>query len=280
VNSLRNDRILPLTRLVSACIPPFLIAAFAILYLFPGRTKELFAWTIRPDMTPLLMGAGYVAGTYFFGRLVLSGRDGRWHHYAYGFVAITAFTWFMLGATVLHLDRFNQDHVSFFAWTALYVITPVVVPSLWLYNRRTDPQRLEPGDLEVPSSVRAAGALAGAGMLGVAIFLFTAPASAADVWPWAVSPLTARVLAGWFALPGTLGLALSQDRRWSAWRTPLASQAIGLALILLAVPRAWGDFETGRITTWLFLGGITSLLAFVVVLHFRFESMGGKQVRA
>jgi hypothetical protein len=64
----RDDRVLPETRVVSALIVPFLIAGFVILYLFPDDTGRLFAWTIEPSMTPLVMGAGYVAGAYFLAR--------------------------------------------------------------------------------------------------------------------------------------------------------------------------------------------------------------------
>ncbi len=64
----RDDRVLPETRVVSALIVPFLIVGFVILYLFPGDTGRLFAWTIEPRMTPLVMGAGYFAGAYFFAR--------------------------------------------------------------------------------------------------------------------------------------------------------------------------------------------------------------------
>jgi hypothetical protein len=269
---MRDDRILPLTRLVSACIPPFLIAAFVILYLFPSRTSQLFAWTIRPEMTPLLMGAGYIAGSYFFGRLVLSGRNGRWHHYSAGFLAITVFTWFMLAATLLHLDRFNRDHVSFFAWIVLYAVTPLLVPALWVYNQRTDAGAPDPDGAVVPDGVRVVAAVSGAAILAVAAFLFLAPESAREIWPWQVSPLTSRVLAGWFALPGTLGVALSRDPRWLSWRTLLESQGIGLGLILLGAARAWDDFDTARPTAWIFVAGIAALFAGVVSLRVVMES--------
>jgi len=58
----RDDRVLPETRALGYLIPPFLIAAFVILYLLPDRTKDLFAWSIKPSMTPLLMGGGYISG--------------------------------------------------------------------------------------------------------------------------------------------------------------------------------------------------------------------------
>jgi hypothetical protein len=38
---MRTDRVFPETQWVSAIIVPFLVAAFAILYLFPDHTQEL-----------------------------------------------------------------------------------------------------------------------------------------------------------------------------------------------------------------------------------------------
>ena len=46
--AVRDDRVLPETRWLAACIVPFLLVASAMLYLFPDRTDTLFAWTIRP----------------------------------------------------------------------------------------------------------------------------------------------------------------------------------------------------------------------------------------
>ena len=54
VLSTRDDRVLPYTRVLSAVIVPFLVGAWIILYLFPDDTKRLFAWTIRPTMTPMV----------------------------------------------------------------------------------------------------------------------------------------------------------------------------------------------------------------------------------
>ena len=76
VTSRTDDRILGSTRVVAALIIPFLVAAFVILYLLPDSTDRLFAWTIVPRMSALLMGAGYASGIYFFTRVV---RAPRWH---------------------------------------------------------------------------------------------------------------------------------------------------------------------------------------------------------
>jgi hypothetical protein len=264
-----TDRIFPEIRVIAAFIVLVLIIASAILYLMPDRTADFFAWTIKPNMTPLLMGAGYLSGAWFFiGALRAKG----WHEITRGFFPITAFTWFMGLATVLHWDRFNHNHVSFYAWTILYIITPFLVPALWFRNRVTDPGTLGAGDIAVPERIRLAATVVGAGMLVIALFLFVVPDVAISIWPWQLTALTARVVAGWFALPGVVGLVLGREARWSAWRILIQSQLIALALILVAVVRAWGDFKTANPLTWVFIAGITGLLAAATALYFAMDA--------
>jgi hypothetical protein len=265
----RDDRILPETRIIGALIPPFLIVAFVILYLFPNDTDTLFAWTVKPSMTPLMMGGGYISGSYFFVRLVMGGR---WSWFALGFLPIAAFTWFMAVATVIHWEKFNHEHIAFYAWLILYLVTPILVPVLWLRNRATDPGILAAGDVAVPAPVRRAALLIGLVLVATAMFMFLLPDTATSVWPWTLTPLTSRVIAGWFALPGVLGLMYATDSRWGAWRIVLESQVIGIALILLGAARAWGDFSSGRAMTWVFVGGLTLLLAGLVTLYAVMES--------
>lgn len=264
----RDDRIFPETRWVGAFIPLFLLAAFIMLYFFPNNTDTLFAWTIKPTMTPLLMGGGYISGSYFFVRLIFGGK---WHWYTWGFPAITSFTWFMAIATLTHLDRFHQGHISFYAWLGLYIITPVLVPALWLRNRKTDPGTPDLDDVIVTDFARWAARIAGISMLLIALFLLVLPDTAVSIWPWKLTQLTAQVVGGWFAIPAVVGILLSLDSRWSAWRILLESQVIALVLMLIAVARAWGDFNQSNILTWLFVGGISLLLISVLALYVSME---------
>src|SRR3954451_17945940 len=88
----RDDRVLTETRVLGAVIVPFLLVAFGLLYLFPDDTRQWFAWHVRPTITPLIMGAGYIAGAYFF---VGVPRERRSHRIQVGFLPVTAFTMFM-----------------------------------------------------------------------------------------------------------------------------------------------------------------------------------------
>ena len=59
------------------------------------------------------MGAGYIAGAYFFVRVA---RETRWHRIQVRFLPVTAFTLFMAIGTFNHLDRFATAHVAFWIW--------------------------------------------------------------------------------------------------------------------------------------------------------------------
>jgi hypothetical protein len=252
----KDDRVLLYTKALSAFIVPFLVVTLP-LYLFPSDTDRWFAWPVKPEMTPLIMGAGYLSGAYFFTRVVFARQ---WHRVHLGFLPITAFTIFELIATLRHLDKFDRN-VAFWIWTGLYVITPILVPLAWLLNRPRDPGTLEPGDVYVPSRIRAILAVVGVVQTAVAAILLISPSTMIDIWPWTLTPLTAGVLGGWFALPGVVALMMAIDGRWSAIRLTLESQLIGLVLILVGVARAWEEFDTSNVVTYLFVGGLALLAA-------------------
>ena len=263
-----DDHILPETRWLSAFIVPFLFVAFVMLYFFPDHTDTLFAWTIRPNMTPLIMGAGYISGSYFFIRAFFARR---WHTVHLGFLPITAFTIFMAIATFMHLDRFHHGHVSFYAWIGLYIITPFIVPLVWFRNRATDPRIPEPDDVLLAPVMRGILGIGGAIQFAIALLLLLFPNVMIDLWPWKLTPLTAPVIGGWFALPSVVAMLMAIDRRWSAIRITLQSQLIGLALMLIAAIRAWSDFDRSNWLTWVFIAGIGGMFLGLLALDIAME---------
>ena len=264
----RDDRVLPVTRWVARLIVPFLAAACLVLYGVPDRTTEFFAWTIRPEMTPIVMGAGYGAGVYFFYRVATV--DG-WHRVAPVFLGIATFTWFMAAATVLHWGNFNHAHFTFVLWVFLYAVTPVLIPVVWALNRRTDPGDSFPDAVRLPRTVRVLGGGLGLVVAASAVALFVAPGVMIDAWPWAVSPLTARVLAGWFALLGVVNAVAVLDPRWSGARVLVQSQVLGFALVLVGVARAWPNFDPSNPLTWGVVVGMALYLCAVVALYVAME---------
>jgi hypothetical protein len=265
----RDGRVLPLTRWVARFIIPFLGAAFLVLFGLPDRTTELFAWTIRPAMTPIVMGAGYGAGVYFFYRVSIADR---WHTVAPVFLGITAFTWAMAIATVLHWGNFNHGHYTFWLWVFLYAVTPVLVPAVWVVNRRAGRGDVGGDAPRLPSPVRALGGAFGVVAALGAVALFAVPAPMVEAWPWAVSPLTARVLSGWFALLGVVNAAGVLDSRWSSARILVQSQILGFTLVLIGALRVRDDFDPANVLTWVVVGGMVLYLCALLLLYLSMEA--------
>ncbi len=252
---------LPATRALSAFIVPFLLAAFVVLYGFPRDTKRLFAWTIKPPMTPMTLGAVYMGGSYFFVRAF---RAKAWHTVKAGFVAVGTFATLMGVATIIHWDRFNHSHLAFWLWAGLYFTTPLLVWGVWLANRRRG-TKPGPDDVMLPPPARRLMAGTGALAVAVGLFLFLAPDRAIDLWPWMLTPLTSRVLASIFML-GLAQLGVLTDPRWSAARLMLQVQVFMLSLILIAAARAHADFDASNPLTWLLLAGFAGTMASAAVL--------------
>ncbi len=263
MNEMRDDRVLVLTKVVAAGVIVVLLLAFLALYIFPTHTDIDFAWTILPGTSALLIGAGYTAGAYFFARLL---TDKKWHRVQAGFLPITAFTICMLIATLLHLDRFHKGALNFDLWTIIYILTPFLVPFVWWQNQKTGLIGLEEHDVLFPSIVRTALKIIGG--LGVTVFLLVLfrPALLISAAPWKLTPLTARIFAGWSILTLCSVASIGFDGRWSATRILMESGMVGITLCILALPRMWNDFNFSNPMAYALVAGLVlTLIAFIAI---------------
>lgn len=260
----RDDRVLPVTRGLAAVIVPFLVLAFVVLYPWPTDTDRLFAWTIKPTMTPMVLGAVYLGGAYFFVRAT---RATQWHTIKAGFPPVATFAGLMGVATLLHWGKFNHHHVAFWIWVALYFTTPFLVLGVWLVNRRLEAPP-ESSDPLVPLAIGRLIGVVGVAAAAMSATLFLAPQRAVDYWPWLVTPLTARVMGAIFAL-GIAAIGGFTERRWSCLKIMLQVEIFMLTLIFVAAVRAHSEFDTGRPLTWVFAVGFVGVLAGSVGLYAR-----------
>jgi hypothetical protein len=258
---------LPLTRWVSLVIIPFLAVAFCVLVPVPSDTARLFAWEIKPTLTSMVLGSVYLGGAYFFLRAFLAKE---WHTVKGGFIPVGTFATLMGVATIAHWDRFLHSHVAFWLWAGLYFTTPFLVFWVFFANRKHDAPAAS-SDLLLPVGVSRVIAFFGGASLITGLFLFLLPHQAMTIWPWALTPLTSRVLGAIFCL-GIAGLGVLSDRRWSSARLLLHVAALMLALIVLAGVRAAGELDPANAMTWLISAGFVAVLAAVVVLSLRMDA--------
>lgn len=264
-----DDRPVRETRWICLFVAAILVAAVVLLWIAPGRTDELWAWTIKPSMTPLFMGSAYAAGAYFFAR---GFRTTRWHRIAAGFPGIAVFAALMFVATLIHWEKFNHGDApaaaaaSFYGWTIVYAIAPLLVGGAWLRNRGADPGTPERPDAVVPGALRVVVASGGAAAVAIGAVIFAAPDVGVDHWPWALTPLTARVVASFVVEGGLIALFLARDARWSAWRILTQTTVVGAGFLLVSVARAWNDWERGALT-WVLLPALAATLLGALALH-------------
>ncbi len=263
----RIAAVLKATKVTALVIIPVLCAAFVILFFFPGRTEELWAWTMKPAMTPINMGAGYLGGAWFFTRVALNKHPRR---VAGGLGAATIFTLLLGVATFIHWDKFNYDHISFWAWLSLYVVSPVLLPILALANWRAGTADDEPADaVEIPAWARTILAVVGGVTVLGAAMVFAAPSLAVEKWPWTVTDLTARSLSAYAAFTGLFLLTPLLDRRWTSVRIGIEAVTIGLVMTGIGALRARDDFKGPDASVVGFSVALLALLAFVVYLQLR-----------
>ena len=255
LSATHDDRVLAFTRVLSLVIVPFLLVAFVVLYLFPGDTKLLFAWTINPTMTPMVLASAYLGGAYFFVRVL---REPRWNVVKTGFLSVALFASLLGVATIVHWDKFNHGHVAFWLWAGLYFMTPLLVIGGWLANRRfAAPAGVD--ERRLGGATRWMVGLIGLLALVQGAVMFLAPAQVIAIWPWTLTPLTCRVVGAIFCL-GSAGMGVFLDPRWTTTRLMLQVEALMVALMLIAAVRARTEFDTGRPVTWLMLGGFVAVL--------------------
>jgi hypothetical protein len=269
IASIRKDQVFRSTRWLAILVIPFLVVASAILLIWPEDTGRLFAWPIKPPMTAMMLGSAYMGGIYFFARVILTRQ---WHTIKAGFLPVTTFAGLLSIATVLHWDKFTHGHISFITWAGVYFVTPFLVFGAWWFNRAVDPRVPEEGDRLIP---RGLGWLLGAtGLIEVAVglLLFFVPAWMITIWPWTLTPLTARVVGAMVTLPGIVQIGMGLDPRWSSARVLIEAQAFSLLFILISAARAWETFNPANAGKYLFVGGLGGLLVFLAGLYLWMQS--------
>jgi hypothetical protein len=176
-------------------------------------------------------------------------------------LTILAFTVLTLVATLLHIDRFHFQpefaalpliaRAAAWFWTGVYVLIPLVMLAVLVSQQRargTDPPPRHP----VPPVLRTALAVQSAVLLVVGVALFAVPSTAAQLWPWTLTPLTARVAAAWLIAFGVAtGLAVAGDLE--RLRTAAVAYTVFGVLVLVAVARYLGTVAWGRPAAWVFV---------------------------
>lgn len=242
------------------------------LFVLTTHTDRFFAWTIAPPQNRFLtagfLGASYVASFFLE---YLAAREALWARARVAVAPVWLFTVLSLVATWLHIDRFHLGPplgqpaaplTLFFGWFWLFIYTVVPIWMGWQWWRqRGDPGVDPPRERPLPGYVRAPLAVQGAAMAVVGVGLFVAPTAVATLWPWPLTPLTARMVGAWlvgFAVAAYGGL---RENDLARSRPAVAAYTALGVLQLVTLARFAGDVDRGSAAVWVYAAFLVSVAA-------------------
>jgi hypothetical protein len=253
--------ILPGTRLLLVIFGGLTLLAFVALFVLAEQTERSFAWTIKPPATAAFLGAAYAARCVL---VVLALRKGTWVALHIPFLTILVFTIATLGASLLHLDRLHFSspvpiarYAAYF-WMGVYVLIPLaMVAVLIVQERRPIPA---PPRVAMPAALAATVLVQGILLLAVGSALFGVPALATSLWPWPLTPLTARVIAAWLLAFGLCAILAWRSR--DLGRLDVAAWAYGLLAVLevVVILRYPGTVRWSTPAIWVYLALAASIV--------------------
>lgn len=255
--------VLPGTRRLLHVFSALTLVAFVSLFLMASHTDRYFAWTIAPPASAAFLGAAYAAGCVL---VVLSLRVGVWARIRIPFVTVLVFTIVTLVATLVHLAPFHFGAPGVVArsaawfWLAVYVVVPIGMVVMLVVQERL-PQPDPPRRMPLPRGLAAVLVMQGAVFLAVGAVLFAAPGTESALWPWPLTPLTARAVASWLLAFG-VGIVLAlRDRDLGRLEQAAAAYAVFGALEIVVLVRYAEVVRWDHPATW----GYLALTASTVV---------------
>jgi len=248
-----------------------------VLFLFPDKSEELFAWTIARGDTAAFIGACFLAIALVS---LLCYSVPTWGGVRYCFAGTLAFVTAMSLATLLHLDQFHfgsDEPVALAAawgWTLVYLAAPVasgVLLSRQLQSsgpRGSDPDGSDEGGFvsagppatPIVPGLRKLYLAQGALLVIVAVVLFLAPGSADTLWPWPLTPLTARAIASLLLGIGVMLLGAGWDDTAERLEPTCAASWWLAVLAGMAVARYDGSVDVGTVPGLVFAVVAISML--------------------
>lgn len=235
------------------------LALIAGLLLFAGadETDSWFSWTIEPPLTAASLGAFYWAA---FALLLAAANSPNWagaRPIAYPVLVIATV---LLVVTLVHLDRFHLDSLFGIFWVCAYIVAPPLL-AYGIVRQREARDSGRDAARPLPAPLRAAIVGEGAVMLAAGVVMLAAPETAADLWPWALTPLTSRALGAFVLGVALVAAFVARENRLVLFGgTAIAYAALG-ALQLLAVALHESDLGDDDTATHLYLGFLAAILA-------------------
>jgi hypothetical protein len=219
------------------------------LFLMPEQTDRFFSWTINPPLTAAWLGATFWASSII---VFLAARQPIFAWLRPAMPGGLLFVWLMMGATLLHLDRFHLTQATGLAWVAVYLAVPPVLTFI-LWQQFTAPGGDPPRIALLPVWLRLGFALYAVVITAIGLSLYLLPQQVAGAWPWTLTPLTARAMAAWLIPLGVIAGQVAWENDFGRVRAVMVGAVVFAVLHLLAVGRYAATVEWSSLAAWLYL---------------------------
>jgi hypothetical protein len=254
----------PRLRLILYAFAALALIAGVMLFAGATRTEDYFSWTIEPPLTAATLGAFYWAALVL---LVAAARSGTWAEARPAIYPVTLIAVLLLIVTLIHLDRFDLDSLFGWFWLVTYCLIPPVM--LWAIVDQLRPpagdagaaNRATAGRRSLRPLLRSALAVEGAVMLAAGALILVAPETAADLWPWALTPLTSRAIGAFVLGIGAAALIAVRDDDLELFRGAAYAYAALGALQLLAVLLHEPDLGDDGLASGIYLAFLAAIAA-------------------
>jgi hypothetical protein len=172
--------------------------------------------------------------------------------------AVIAFTALTLVVTLLHLDRFHLGapelitRAGTWFWLAVYGSVPVIMTALLVPQLRmpgADPPRTAP----MPDGMAVVLLIIAALLLLLGVTALAMPEAVRALWPWSLTPLTARAVGAWLIGLGIAAGHAARERDLVRARPVMVSAVVFCVLQFIALARFAADFAWGTANAWAYL---------------------------
>jgi hypothetical protein len=251
------------------------VVAGVQLVVLTRRTDDFFAWTIAVPATAALLGAGYWAGVP---SVVLALRSGTWAEARIIFPMGLTITGFTALATFRHLDLFHLDsgpgsaRFAAWAWVVVYIAVPLLLLVAFVERERAGGRAIRAVEVPLGRATRAVLLAHAVPLTVLGLGLTFAPGTFADLWPWSLTPLTARAVAAWLLTVAVASWWALRDGDWRRTRVAFPALVAFPVLALFGAARFAEVFDADDLRTWLYIAALVASAAaftFVGVQHER-----------
>ena len=239
----------------------FVFSALALiagiqLFVMSGHTDEFFSWTIEPPLTAAFLGALYWAALVL---ILWAATRETWAEARPTAYPVLVIAVLLLIATIVHIDRFHLDSLFGWFWVVVYAAVCPLLLILYALQLREPGADLK-GSRSLPLPLRLALGAEAAALLGAGAVLFLAPGTAADLWPWTLTPLTSRAMGAFVLGIGVTAAIAVRENDLDSFRGGAYAYTVLGALELLAAAIHSGDFGDDGLATGVYLACLAAIL--------------------